>query len=64
MLKIRLLKDGQVIETVDAKWTLDITDIARSADELGPEHGADDWALVNEAGIAVLTKARWSTMRR
>ena len=64
MLKIRLLKDRQVVDTIDAKWTIDITDIATSADELEPESGADDWEVVNEAGGAVLTKARWSAMRR
>jgi hypothetical protein len=64
MLKIRLRKDGQVIETVDAKWTHDIADIASSADELGPEHGADDWEVVNEAGRPILTRARWSIIKR
>ena len=64
MLKIRLLKDRQVVGTIDAKWTIDITDIATSADELEPESDADDWEVVNEAGGAVLTKARWEAMRR
>jgi len=63
VLKIRLLKNGQAVETVDAKWTIDIAEIASSADELGPAHGTDDWEIVNEAGGAVLTKERWSTMR-
>jgi hypothetical protein len=63
MLKIRLLKDGNLVGTLDAKWTLDIADIANSADKLGPEHGADDWEVVNDAGGQILTKARWSTMR-
>jgi hypothetical protein len=65
MLKIRLRKDGRVIETIDAKWTHDITDIASSADEeLGPEHHADDWEVVNDAGLSILTRARWSTIKR
>ena len=63
MLKIRLLKRGQVIETVVARWTIDIAEIARVADGLGPEHGADNWEVVNEAGGTILTKARWTEMR-
>ena len=41
MLKIRLLKDGQAIESVDTKWTLDITAIASLVDELRLKHGAE-----------------------
>jgi hypothetical protein len=48
MLKIRLLKDGRVVETFDAKWTINIADIASEAGELEPQHGADDWEIVND----------------
>jgi len=34
MMKVRLLKDGQVVESFHARWTIDIADIAGSADEL------------------------------
>ena len=64
MMKIRLLKDGQVVESLDARWTIDIADVAESADELGPDYGADEWEVVNEAGAPILTKARWNTIRR
>jgi hypothetical protein len=64
MMKIRLLKDGQVVESFDARWTIDIADIADSAAELGPECGADEWEVVNEAGNSILTKTRWKTIRR
>lgn len=37
MMRIRLLKHGQVIERFDARWIIDIADIADSADELGPD---------------------------
>jgi hypothetical protein len=63
MMKIRLLKDGQVVESFDARWTIDIADIAASADRLGPEHGADDWEVVNDIGSPILTKARWKMLR-
>ena len=46
-MKIRVLKDGQVVDSLDALWTIDIADIAESADELGPERGADDWEIIN-----------------
>jgi len=64
MMRIRLLKDAQVVESIDAGWTINIADLADSADKLGPEHGADDWEITNEAGGAILTKARWKTIRR
>jgi hypothetical protein len=64
MMKIRLLKGGQVVESFDARWTIDIAAIADSADELGPGCGADDWEVVNEAGASILTKTRWKTIRR
>ncbi len=64
MLKIRLLKDGRVVETVDAKWTIDIAEIASKAGELEPQHGADDWDIVNETDRQILTKSRWNSMRR
>jgi hypothetical protein len=64
MLKIRLLKDRRVVDTVDAKWTIDIAEIATEAGELEPQHGADDWDVVNEADREVLTKTRWNRKRR
>ena len=64
MMKIRLLKDGEVVESLDAQWTIDIADIAANADRLGPEHGADDWEVFNDTGRRILTKARWNTIRR
>jgi hypothetical protein len=64
MLKIRLLKAGRVVETVDAKWTIDIAEVASKAGELEPEHGADDWDIINEIDRPILTKSRWSSMRR
>lgn len=64
MLKIRLLRRGSVVETVDAKWTIDIAELASNAGELEPQHGADDWDIVNEVDRSILTKSRWSRMRR
>lgn len=63
MLKICLLKAGQVVETIDAKWTINIADIASQAGELEPQHGADDWEITNENGILVMPKSRWAGMR-
>jgi hypothetical protein len=60
MLKIRLLKDGRVVEIFDAKWTINIADIASEAGELEPQHGADDWEIVNDIGATVMPKSRWS----
>jgi hypothetical protein len=56
MLKIRLLKDGRVVEIFDAN----IADIASEAGELEPQHGADDWEIVNDIGATVMPKSRWS----
>ena len=64
MMKIRLLKDRQVVESLDAGWTIDIADIADTADELGSDCGADDWEVVNKAGASILTKTRWKAVRR
>ena len=63
MLKIRLLKGGRVVETFDAKWTINIADIASEAGELEPQHGADDWEIVNDLGTTVMPKSRWSGRR-
>jgi len=64
MLRIRLLQEGRIVETIDAKWTLDITEIAAEADKLGPQYDADDWEVVNETDMQVLTKERWTSLRR
>jgi len=58
--EIRLLKDGRVVETFDAKWTINIADIASEAGELEPQHGADYWEIVNDIGATVMPKSRWS----
>ena len=58
MLKIRMLKDGRVLDTVDAKWTINIAEIAREADKLLPHLGADGWEVVNEDDVAILSKSR------
>ena len=63
MLKIRLLKGGGVVETIDAKWTINIAEIASEAGELAPQHGADDWEIVNETEAQILTKSRWNSMK-
>ncbi len=63
MLRIRLLKSGSVVETVDAKWTINIADIASEADVLEPQRGADDWEVVNDTDKQILTKSRWNHMR-
>jgi hypothetical protein len=63
MLKIRVLKDGHLLDTVDAKWTINIAEIAREADKLLPRLGADAWDIVNEDDIAILSKSRWHQMR-
>ena len=63
MLKIRVLKDGHLLETVDARWTINIAEIAREADNLLPHLGADAWDIVNEDDVAILNKARWHQMR-
>jgi hypothetical protein len=62
MLKIRLSKDGRVVDTVDAKWTINIAEIAREADKLGPRLGANTWDIVNEADVVVFSKSRWHSM--
>lgn len=61
MYEIRLLKDGRVVETVNANWTSDIAEIASKADELEPQHGADDWEIVNGMKQRVVTKSRWKS---
>ena len=63
MLKIRMLKDGHVLEMVDAKWTINIAEIAREADKLMPRLGADAWDIVNEDDVEILSKSRWHQMR-
>ena len=63
MLKMRMLKDGHVLETVDAKWTINIAEIAREADKLGPSFGADAWDIVNEDDVEILSKSQWHKMR-
>jgi hypothetical protein len=60
MLKIRLLTDGRLVETVDAKWTINIADLASEAGELESQLGADDWEIVNDLGATVMPKSRWS----
>jgi hypothetical protein len=62
MYKIRLLRGGQVVETIDAN-TIDIAEIASKASALEPQHGADDWEIVNEMAQRVVTKSRWNSMR-
>jgi hypothetical protein len=64
MYKIQLLKDGRVVETVDANWTFDIAEIASKAVELEPQHGADDWEVVNGMKQRVVTKSRWNSSNR
>jgi hypothetical protein len=64
MLRIRLLIDDGVVETVDARWTINIAEIASRAVELEPQHGADDWDVINEIDTQILTKTRWNGMRR
>jgi len=63
MLKIRVLKDGHVLDRVDAKWTINIAEIAREADKLLPRLGADAWDIVNEDDLAILSKSRWHKMQ-
>jgi hypothetical protein len=63
MLKIRVLKAGHVLDIVDAKWTINIAEIAREADKLVPRLGADAWDIVNEDDIEILSKSRWHKMR-
>ena len=62
MYRIRLLKEGQVVETVEAADTSDVGEIAQRATELEPRHGADDWEIVNGLGQRVVTKTRWRTV--
>ena len=64
MLKIRLLKGSHVVETADAKWTINIADIASKAGELEPQHAADDGEIVNENDRPILTNSRWNSIRR
>jgi hypothetical protein len=63
MYRIRLLREGQIVETVDAD-IIDIAEIAHRATELEPQHGADDWEIVNGLGQRVVTKARWKAITR
>jgi hypothetical protein len=60
MLKIRLLTGGRLVETVDAKWTINIADLASEAGHLESQHEADDWEIVNDTGALVMPKTRWS----
>ena len=62
MYRIRLLKEDQVVETVEAADTSDVGEIAHRATELEPRHGADDWEIVNGLGQRVVTKTRWRTV--
>jgi hypothetical protein len=64
MYQIQLLKDGRVVETVDADWTIDIAEIASKAGELEPQHAADDWEVVNGMKQRVVTKSRWNSSIR
>ena len=60
---IRVLKEGHVLDTVDAKWTINIAEIAREGDKLLPHLGADGWEVVNEDDVAILSKSRWRQMQ-
>jgi hypothetical protein len=62
MLKIRLLTGGHLVDTVDARWTINIADLAAEAGELESQHGADDWEIINDIGAVVLPKSRWSAL--
>ena len=62
MLKIRMLSDGRVLDTVQAKWTINIVEIAREADKLMPRLGADARDIVNEDNVKILGKSRWHHM--
>jgi hypothetical protein len=64
MLRIRLLKGDRVVEMIDARWTINIAEIATRAGELEPQYGADDWDVINEIDTQILTKTRWNHMRR
>jgi hypothetical protein len=61
MYRIRLLRAGQIVETVDAEL-IDIAEIAHQATELEARHGADDWEIVNGLGQRVVSKTRWKTV--
>ena len=61
MYRIRLLREGQIVETVESDM-IDIAEIAHRATELEPWHGADDWEIVNGLGQRVVTKTRWKTV--
>jgi len=63
MMRIRVLKDGHVLDTLDARWTINIAEIAREADKLLPHLGADGWDIINEDDVAILSKPRWHQMR-
>ncbi len=41
---------------VGAKWTINI---ASKAEEIQPQHEADDWEIVNETGTVIMPKSRW-----
>ena len=61
MYRIRLLKEGHVVETVDADIS-DIGEIVHQATELEPRHGADDWEILNGLGQRVVSTTRWRTV--
>lgn len=63
MLKIRWFKKHHVVRTINAKWTINISEIARYADELQPHCDADDWEIVNESDIKIFSKARWLELK-
>jgi hypothetical protein len=54
---------GHVLDAVDAKWTINIAEIAREADKLVPRLGADAWDIVNEDNVEILSKSRWHKLR-
>jgi hypothetical protein len=61
MYRIQLLKEGQIVETVEAD-TSDIGEIAHQASELERRHATDDWEIVNGLGQRVVSKTRWRTV--
>lgn len=62
MYRIRLLREGQIVETVKAS-VVDMAEIVDRAIELERRHEADDWEIVNGLGQRAVTKTRWREVK-
>ena len=62
MYRIRLLREGQIVETVKAS-VVDMAEIVDRATELERRLGTDDWEVFNGLEQQVVTKTRWREVK-